>query len=59
LDGPLGLVAVADVAYPQAADLEQPSNVIPQWLFKMLQIQAKPHPQALCQPDIIYTNGTA
>jgi hypothetical protein len=44
---------------PQAADLEQPSNVIPQWLFKMLQIQAKPHPKALCQPDIIYTNGTA
>jgi hypothetical protein len=58
LDVPLGLVTVADVAYPQSTDLEQPSNVIPQWLFKMFQVQAKPQPQALRQSEIIYTNGT-
>jgi len=47
LDLPLGVVTITDVAYPQSANLEQPPNVIPQWLFKMFQIQAKPHPQAL------------
>ena len=58
LDVPLGLVTVADVAYPQATDLEEPCNVIPQWLFEMSQIQAKPHSQALCQPKIIHPNCT-
>jgi hypothetical protein len=58
LDVSLGLVAVADVAYPQASDLEEPCNVIPQWLFKMSQIQNKPHPQPLRQSEIVYTNGT-
>jgi hypothetical protein len=38
LDVPLGLATIADVAYPQPADLEQPRNVIAQWLFKMFQI---------------------
>ena len=40
LDLPLGVVTITDVAYPQSANLEQPPNVIPQWLFKMFQIQA-------------------
>jgi hypothetical protein len=58
LDVPLGPVTVADVAYPQATDLEEPCNVIPQWPFEMSQIQGEPHPQALRQSEIIYTNGT-
>jgi hypothetical protein len=33
LDLPLGVVTVADVAYPQSAYLEQPGNVISQRLF--------------------------
>jgi hypothetical protein len=57
LDLPLSFVTVADVAYPQSADLEQPRNVLPQWLFKTPQIQAKAHPKALCQSEIIYANG--
>jgi len=51
-------VPVADAAHPQSADLDQPRNVFPQRLFKMSQIQDKPHPQALRQSEIIYTNGT-
>jgi hypothetical protein len=58
LDVPLGLATVADVAHPQSANLKQPPNVIAQWLFKMFQIQAQPHAEALCQSDIICTNGT-
>jgi hypothetical protein len=44
LDLPLSVVTVADVPDPQSAHLEQPRNIIPQWLFKMSQIQAKPRP---------------
>jgi hypothetical protein len=47
LDLPFGLVTVADVAHPQAADLEQPRNVIPQWFFKVSQIRGKSHSQAV------------
>jgi hypothetical protein len=46
-DLPFGLVTVADVAHPQAADLEQPRNVIPQWFFKVSQIRGKSHSQAV------------
>jgi len=57
LDLPLSAVTVADVAYPQSADLEQSRDVLSQWLFKTPQIQAKPHPKALRQSEIIYANG--
>jgi hypothetical protein len=53
LDLPLGLVTVADVAYPQAADLEQSRNVIPQWFFEMPQIRGKSHPQTVRQSKIV------
>jgi hypothetical protein len=57
LDLRLCVVPVADAAHPHSADLDQPRNVFPQRLFKMSQIQDKPHPQALRQSEIIYTNG--
>jgi hypothetical protein len=58
LDVPLGLVTVADVAYPQSADPDQPLNIIPQWFFEVPQIQGKSHPQAFRQSEIIHSNGT-
>jgi len=58
LDVPLGLVTISDVAYPQSADLKQPRDVTPQWVFKMSQIPGNPHPQALRQSEIINPHGT-
>jgi hypothetical protein len=57
LDVPFGLTAVADVAYPQTADLEQSRKVMPQWFLEVPHLKGKCHPQALRQSEIIYTNG--
>ena len=58
MDVPLGLVTVADVAYPQSANPDQPLNVLPQGLFEVSQIQDETHPQAFRQSEIIHSNGT-
>jgi hypothetical protein len=53
------LVTVPNVAYPQAADINQPRNVISYRLIKMTQSDRERHPKTLREPKVIEMNGIA
>ena len=56
---PLSVVTVADLPQPQAADLKQSHNVIPQWWLKVSQRSGKSHPEVLHSFEITKANGIA